>query len=90
MVVLTTQKPTDKFVLTQNSEINKQHSGSIAAIVQLRSVSKTYTNGCHALVNINLEVKKGEFLFLTGASGSGKSTLLKLLYGDELPTQGDV
>ncbi|NJM70408.1 MAG: cell division ATP-binding protein FtsE [Scytonema sp. RU_4_4] len=89
MVVLTTQKPTDKFVLTQNSE-TKQHNRNIAAMVQLCSVSKTYTNGCHALVNINLEVKKGEFLFLTGPSGSGKSTLLKLLYGDELPTQGDV
>ncbi|MBW4633140.1 MAG: cell division ATP-binding protein FtsE [Iphinoe sp. HA4291-MV1] len=89
MVVLTTQKATDKSVLTQNSE-TKQHNRSVAVIVQLDSVSKTYANGCHALVNINLEVQKGEFLFITGPSGSGKSTLLKLLYGDESPTQGDV
>jgi cell division transport system ATP-binding protein len=89
MLLLTKRKAPEKSVLTQNSE-TKQHNGNVEFMVQLRSVSKTYANGCHALANINLEVKKGEFLFITGASGSGKSTLLKLLYGDELPTQGDV
>ncbi len=34
------------------------------------------------LKDINLEVQKGEFLFLTGKSGSGKSTFLKSIYGD--------
>ncbi|WP_008309750.1 cell division ATP-binding protein FtsE [Leptolyngbya sp. PCC 6406] len=58
--------------------------------VILRNVSKTYRNGSRALVNVNLEVKAGDFLFITGPSGSGKSTLLKLLYGQERPSSGEV
>ncbi|AFY53606.1 cell division ATP-binding protein FtsE [Rivularia sp. PCC 7116] len=59
-------------------------------MVKLRSVQKTYANGVNALLDANLSIKKGEFLFITGPSGSGKSTLLKLLYGEELATQGEV
>ncbi len=57
-------------------------------LIQLRHVSKTYRNGSQALVNLNLEIQKGDFLFITGPSGSGKSTLLKLLYGEETPDKG--
>ncbi len=39
------------------------------------------------LRNVNLRMKKGEFLYLVGRTGSGKSTLLKTLYG-ELPLGG--
>ncbi|MHC5610869.1 MAG: cell division ATP-binding protein FtsE [Nostoc sp.] len=88
MPVLTTQVKKDKSVHREDSK-TKQH-GNTTAKVQLQSVTKTYNNGCHALLNANLEVKKGEFLFITGPSGSGKSTLLKLLYGQELATQGEV
>ena len=68
----------------------KTQEGCTSNMVQLRSVTKTYANGCHALLDVNLEIKNKEFLFITGPSGSGKSTLLKLLYGEELPTQGEV
>ncbi len=59
-------------------------------IIALRQVNKTYENGTPALIDINLKLKKGSFLFITGPSGAGKSTLLKLLYGQERPTAGQV
>jgi len=58
--------------------------------VRLQNVHKTYTNGSEALISLNLQVRQGDFLFITGPSGSGKSTLLKLLYGAERPTTGSV
>jgi cell division transport system ATP-binding protein len=59
-------------------------------MVQLRGVTKTYPNGSQGLFGVSLDVKRGDFLFVTGPSGAGKSTLLKLLYGAERPTSGEV
>jgi cell division transport system ATP-binding protein len=59
-------------------------------MIKLRNVSKIYPNGARALSNINLEVEKGEFVFLVGQSGAGKSTLIKLLYREEIATRGQV
>lgn len=44
----------------------------------------------HALKNISLEIKKGEFFGIVGRNGSGKSTLLKLLAGIYQPTKGSI
>jgi len=60
------------------------------SMVQLQGVTKVYANGSPALAGVNLDVKRGDFLFITGPSGSGKSTLLKLLYGAERASQGSV
>ena len=43
-----------------------------------------------ALSDINLRVRKGEFVFVTGPSGAGKTTLLRLIFGAERPTSGYV
>jgi cell division transport system ATP-binding protein len=61
-----------------------------SVMVQLREVTKTYPNGSQGLFGVSLDVKRGDFLFVTGPSGAGKSTLLKLLYGAERPTSGEV
>ena len=50
----------------------------------------TYPNGKVALIDVNLEVPAGDFLFLVGPSGAGKSSLIRLLVREQLPTTGRV
>lgn len=59
-------------------------------MIKLSNVSFKYSNGTHALYNINLEIKDGEFVYITGTTGSGKSTLIKLLDTELVPTKGNV
>ncbi|MDI3316746.1 MAG: cell division ATP-binding protein FtsE [Bacillota bacterium] len=59
-------------------------------MIEMSGVSKVYPNKVVALHDINLQVEKGEFVFLVGPSGAGKSTMIKLLYREEVPTTGEV
>ncbi|MBR6816901.1 MAG: ABC transporter ATP-binding protein [Clostridia bacterium] len=58
-------------------------------LVLLKNVSKEF-DGVEVLSNINLYIRKNEFLTLLGPSGCGKTTLLRLLGGFETPTSGDI
>ena len=59
-------------------------------MIQFFHVYKTYARDVEALVDINLQIQKGEFVFLAGPSGAGKTTLLRLIFRDELPTSGQI
>jgi cell division transport system ATP-binding protein len=59
-------------------------------MISLRNVSLVYPNGVRALDRVNLEIAKGEFVFLVGHSGTGKSSLLRLLYREARPSAGEI
>lgn len=59
-------------------------------MIHFEGVSVVYPDGTRALSGIDLQVDRGEFLFVVGASGSGKSTLLQLIYRELVPTEGRV
>jgi ABC-type Fe3+/spermidine/putrescine transport system ATPase subunit len=58
--------------------------------LQLRNVGKVYENGTPAVVDFNLDVRKGEFIAFLGPSGCGKTTTLRMIAGFEDITHGDI
>jgi cell division transport system ATP-binding protein len=59
-------------------------------VIETHGLSKFYGQDICALQDVDLQVGKGEFVFLTGPSGAGKSTLLRLLLLQERPTEGQI
>ncbi|OLS02344.1 ABC transporter ATP-binding protein [Tissierella creatinophila] len=58
--------------------------------ISFKNIKKIYPGEKIALDDLNLEIKKGEFLTVIGPSGCGKTTLLKMINGLVMPTQGEL
>jgi putative spermidine/putrescine transport system ATP-binding protein len=58
--------------------------------VEFRNVGKSYGDAVQAVRDLDLDIRRGEFLTLLGPSGSGKTTALMMLAGFEEPSQGEI
>src|SRR6516164_527515 len=70
------------------SERKGPTSGDTMATVDLKQINKVYENGFHAVKDLNLEVRDGEFMVLVGPSGCGKTTALRMVAGLEAISSG--
>ena len=59
-------------------------------MIVMKNVYKKYPNGVVASNGINIEIDRGEFVYVVGPSGAGKSTFIKMMYREEAPTSGDI
>ena len=59
-------------------------------MIEFRNVSKVYNKNVKAITNVNINIDKGEFVFLVGPSGAGKSTFIKMLLKEVEPSTGNI
>ncbi len=59
-------------------------------MILMKNIYKEYPGGAKALLDVNIHIQKGDFVFLVGPSGAGKSTFIKMLLREVLPTSGDL
>ena len=59
-------------------------------VLRMNHIMKVYSNGVMANKDVTLCVNQGEIHALSGENGAGKSTLMKILFGEEMPTRGEI
>jgi len=72
--------------------VNNNGRHEPTSLISMRDLWKTYVMGSekvHALHGVSFDVKKGEYIAITGPSGSGKSTLMNLVGCLDTPSQGE-
>lgn len=69
---------------------NKSQSKNQSTMIQFSNVKKVYPGDNIALRGVDLQIDRGEFVFVLGHSGAGKSTFLKLILREEVATSGHV
>jgi ABC-type Fe3+/spermidine/putrescine transport system ATPase subunit len=73
-----------------NETVAQQAQDGKSVSVRIDGISKQFRNGQLVLDEIDLEVQRGEVMFLLGSSGSGKSTLLRIISGLTEPSSGRI
>jgi cell division transport system ATP-binding protein len=63
---------------------------NVVPIIRFEHVSKRFSEDHQVLSDITFSLSPGEFVSLVGVSGAGKSTILKLIYAEEIPSEGEV
>ena len=59
-------------------------------IIEMKDVTKKYSNGTTAVRGLSISINPGEFVYVVGPSGAGKSTFIKLMYREERLTRGNI
>jgi cell division transport system ATP-binding protein len=59
-------------------------------MIRIEGLTKRFHGDVTALSEIDLEIRRGEFVFVTGSSGAGKSSLLRLLLRQDVPSAGRI
>ena len=80
----------DKFEISKVKEPEYKEFCKLNEKIELKNINFEYEKGSPVLKDINLEIKKGEFIGIIGHTGSGKSTMVQMLNGLIKPTSGKV
>ena len=67
-----------------------KEQGKFDKIIEVKNVTKVFEDGVTVLDDINLSIKRGQFVTLLGPSGCGKTTLLRMIAGFTSPTSGEI